>query len=110
MRPYPPTLFRTLLLFPLLFLVSACGSNGGFELPDVGETTIAFTDAASDEVVVFEVDVSDIVFTKAGGSTVSLLARQTRVDFADLASVAELIVGVGLEAGRYESGPERWPA
>ena len=106
-RRYACVLSASLVL-PMLCLAS-CGSGGGENRGGSGggrtsnspSASIVLTDAASDEVEVFEVDVKDIVLTKASGGTVSLLSSSARVDFAALESLGDLIVGVGLEAGFY---------
>jgi hypothetical protein len=82
-----------------LFLGLAACSGGGPSGP--GEVSVVLTDAASDELDSFEVDVSNIVFTRLGGSTVSVLARATRVDFTELETLAELVAGGTLAAGYY---------
>ncbi|MBM4061386.1 MAG: DUF4382 domain-containing protein [Planctomycetes bacterium] len=88
----------------ILFLAALLGagcSNGGGGAPAAGEIALCLTDAASDELAQFEVDVRNIVFTSRSGAMVSVLPRATRVDFVQLESVAELVVARGLEAGVY---------
>jgi hypothetical protein len=68
---------------------------------EMSQATIAFTDAAADELALFEVDVTSVIFHKYSGAAVSVLTKKTRVDFASLEDFAEVIVGVGLEAGYY---------
>ncbi|MGE3171016.1 MAG: DUF4382 domain-containing protein [Planctomycetota bacterium] len=88
------------LLLAATWPAAACnnGSNGG-----TGEVSIVLTDAASDELVQFEVDVANIVLTKASGDTVSVMPRAARIDFADLTTVGELVTAVTLESGTYRS-------
>jgi hypothetical protein len=87
-----------------LFLSLAAAFGGCNSKSDdvaTGEVSVLLTDAASDELDAFEVDVQNIVFTKLGGSTVSVMPRTTRVDFTELETVGELVAGLGLEAGIY---------
>ncbi len=96
--------WSTLPLLAIALLLPSCGGSSSTDATGgTGSAAIVLTDAASDEIDVFEVDVTDITLTKANGSAVSVLARRARVDFAELQSVGELVLGVGLEAGFYES-------
>ncbi len=89
-------------LFPwfavLPFLGCTNGTAGG-----AGEVSFVVADAASDEVVQFEVDIASVVLTSIDGTTINVLPRATRVDFADLHSVGELIHAQQLTAGTYVS-------
>ncbi len=93
-------MFRTALALALTLVTFGCGSGGGGG-SSLGEVSLVLTDAASDELSVFEVDVQNVVFTKLNGNTVSVLPRTTRVDFLELQSLGELITGLSLEAGVY---------
>ncbi|MBL8727229.1 MAG: DUF4382 domain-containing protein [Planctomycetes bacterium] len=98
------TLLTRCLAVSLALTLAGCGSGGGGgggggAMTDV---SLVLTDAASDELSVFEVDVQNVVFTKLNGNTVSVLPRTTRVDFLELESLGELITGVSLEAGTYK--------
>ena len=95
---HKPLLALTLLAFAL----AGCKSGGGSD-PATGELSLLLTDAASDELDQFEVEVSNIVFTKANGNTVSVMPRSTRIDFVALQSLNELVAGLTLEAGSYRS-------
>jgi len=81
----------------------ACSLSGcsGSSSPATGSLNLALTDSASDELDAFEVDVTGITFTKLNGSTVSVLAKSTRIDFTQLDSLSELISTRGLEVGFY---------
>ncbi len=92
MRLPRPSLF---LIWALLVGCSPSTSGGD------GEFTLLLTDAPSDELDVFEVDVRSAVLRRADGSTVSALDTPVRVDFAELESVSELIVGRVLPGGFY---------
>jgi hypothetical protein len=87
------------LSLALLASLPACGSGGGGG--ETGELTLALTDAASDEVDQFEVDVTDVMLTRLDGSTVSVLTRRARVDFAQLTELSELITRHSVPIGTY---------
>lgn len=89
----------------LLFvsILGACGNGGGGGggSADTGNVSLVLTDGATDELTQFEVDVSDIQFTKVGGGRVSLMPRTQRIDFLQLDSVGELVAARDLPAGLY---------
>jgi len=91
-------------LFPYLtsvaLLLGAC-SGGGDDTTATGELSLVLTDAASDELSQFEVDVRDVVFTKLSGNTVHVMPQATRIDFVQLQALNELVTGLSLEAGIY---------
>lgn len=100
MRSFPGS-FAT---FTLAVLLAACGGGGGsFSTGSSNDSsvTISFTDAPSDEVAMFEVDVTDVVLERISGSDVSVLAKKTRVDFAQLTDVGDLVTGGGIPSGFY---------
>ncbi len=75
------------------------GSDGG--LVETGEVQVSLTDAASDEIDRFEVDVLSIDLVKANGAEVAALPLTTRVDFADLVDVAEILTAASVPRGVY---------
>lgn len=66
-----------------------------------GEFTLLLTDAASDELEVFEADVTGAVLHRLDGSTISALTAAVRVDFTELEELSDLIVGRALPNGFY---------
>lgn len=94
-------MLRTTFLSCLLSLVAACSGGSGGSADTTADLSLLLTDAASDELSAFEVDVRDVVFTKVNGDTVEVLPRTTRVDFLQLESLAELVAGRSLDAGAY---------
>src|SRR5262245_10300142 len=87
---------RNLISFLLLASSTAlvgCGGSGG-DSGNSGELTLAFTDAASDDLDQFEVDVTNVMLTRLDGSTASVLTRRMRVDFAQLEELSDLVAGV----------------
>jgi len=95
LRPLWLPLSALLLVLPF----AGCGKTAdGFS-----EVSFALTDAASDELVQFEVDIDNIVLTKLDGTTVSVMPNKTRVDFVDLTSIGELVTAAQLASGTYTS-------
>jgi hypothetical protein len=92
---------RFLPVFALALIGASCSSSN--ETGGPGTVSVVLTDSASDELAQFEVDVSNIVLTKIGGATVSVLTRTTRVDFVQLESINELVTAFDLESGLYTS-------
>src|SRR5262245_21620232 len=96
---------RNVWTFALLATLASCGMDGAGMGTSTGQgdssLTLAFTDAPSDEVDKFEVDVSGIVLHRPSGADVSVLAKAARVDFVELASVADLIADGGVPGGSY---------
>tara|TARA_R110002072_G_scaffold269796_2_gene429126 strand:+ start:38982 stop:40760 length:1779 start_codon:yes stop_codon:yes gene_type:complete len=88
-------------LVALSTLFASCGGGGGGSSGS-GSVSLVLTDNASEELTQFEVDVSNVVFTKASGATVSVMPRSQRIDFLQLDSISELIAAFSLEAGFYE--------
>ena len=83
-----------------LFALVGCSSGAG---NGTGDVSFVLTDAASDELTQFEVDVSGLVLTKQDGTQVSVMPRATRVDFADLTSIGELVTTANMPSGSYTS-------
>ncbi|MBI4607259.1 MAG: DUF4382 domain-containing protein [Planctomycetes bacterium] len=94
----------TCLLVP--FALSACGGGGGGGRSSSssgpgGQVHVLLTDAASDEIDRFEVDIRSIDLVKRNGARVHTLPLTTRVDFADLVEVAELLNAASVPHGAY---------
>jgi len=93
------------VLAALTFAGCGGGSSGGGGTTapaDTGEITLAVTDAATDEIDVFEVDIVGFRFEKRNGASVEILPQTTRVDFADLVTVSEVIAAATVPVGTYE--------
>jgi len=86
------------LALPSLVLAFGCAQAS--DASDA-EFSLLLTDAASDELAVFELDVTGAVLHKAGGATVSVLTTPVRVDFVELEQLTDLIVGGGIPTGFY---------
>jgi hypothetical protein len=89
-----------------LFATPGCGKRSNKEsstatIEQSGTATIALTDAASDQIDLFEVDVVQVTLKKLNGATVATLPRRQRVDFASLTDVSQILVGARIPAGYY---------
>jgi len=103
---------RNLLLSASLCALSAAsiggcsGSSGGggesVAPAQSGEITVAVTDAATDEIDTFEVDIVSFKFDRRSGATVEVLPQTTRVDFAQLVTVSEVVAAATIPVGHYE--------
>lgn len=88
----------------MLFLACGCSDSADKDIEDeFGSATMVLTDAASDDIAVFEVDVNQLTLTKWNNAVVHTLPRRQRVDFAQLTDISQLLVGVRLPAGFYKN-------
>lgn len=108
MRVTKPS-FATGLLWLTLLCVTGCGGGGGGgsstspplgSAPETGEVTVAITDAEGD-FTRYEVDVEAISLRRADGTEVSVLPLTTRIDFAELTEVTELLSVATVPSGDY---------
>jgi hypothetical protein len=89
-------------LFPVLAFVSCSkGGGGGTGGSDAGTVNVALADAPSDQLDRFAVDVKAIDLVREDGAVVHALPLTTRVDFADLLEVAELVNSATVPVGTY---------
>lgn len=78
------------------------GGGGGTATPtSEGDVSLSVTDAASDQIVQFEVDLTAIDLTRLNGAVVHTLPARTRVDFAELVNESQLLSSFGCLAGIY---------
>ncbi len=111
-----PTLRRALgtsLATLMIWLLAACGGGGGgaeatapgatTPAADTGTVTVAVTDAEGD-FLSYTVDVLRIELRKSGpnGSIVQALPATTRVDFAELSNLSEILTTATVPAGSYD--------
>jgi hypothetical protein len=94
---------RFVSLLAAAALVGCGGGGGGSSAPaePQGTVQVAVIDAPSDELDRFEVDIVRIDLVKLNGARVSTLPLTTRVDFADLVEVAELLTAASVPRGTY---------
>ncbi|MEO0366577.1 MAG: DUF4382 domain-containing protein [Pseudomonadota bacterium] len=94
-----------------MLLLAGCGGGGGSttaESPDPiddvqeGQVIVGLTDAEGD-FASYTVDVLSISLERANGTIVETLPNTTRVDFADLTEVTELVSIATVPAGNYVS-------
>lgn len=88
------------ILFAFLSVACSGGSDNGSGAT-TGPVTVAITDAASNDIAVFEVDVTALQFKRASGATVSVLSAPLRVDLASLTDTSSLLWSSRLPIGAY---------
>ncbi|MCI0651276.1 MAG: metallophosphoesterase [Planctomycetes bacterium] len=92
----------------LAWFLSGCGGGGssgggvGAGAGNGSAVQIALTDLASDVIDRFEVDVTSISLVRRNGVQVETLPITTRVDFAELVEIAELITPATVPNGAYD--------
>ncbi len=113
------SLRRVCIAAGLSFFAVACGGGGGgsSSAPDTspptppptgsgagdeGELIIGITDAPGD-FISYAVDVESLTLTSVGGDVVQALPISTRVDFAELTEVTELLSIATVPAGTYRT-------
>jgi hypothetical protein len=84
----------------IFFALLGCSQTSSEQ---TGSATLVLTDAASDQIDVFEVDVVQVTLKKLNGATVTTLPRRQRVDFATLTDVGQILVAARIPAGFYRS-------
>ena len=92
--------------------LAACGGSGDSSAPttstpsataDTGTLLISLTDADGD-FVGYSVDVLSVTLQRLGGGTVEVLPARTRVDFAQLTELADLLAVATLAPGEIVGG------
>jgi len=86
-------------------MLAACGGSSGNSMTappsaDMGAAIVTLQDAAGD-FQSYTVDVVSIKLAKASGAAVETVPATTRVDFAQLVDLSELISGGQIPAGEY---------
>ena len=103
----------------LSFAVAGCGGGGGYadsnapgsapqgcDAATCGTVYIGLTDADGD-FLSYSVDVVSLTLTKANGAMVETLPVSTRVDFAQLVELSELVTAATIPIGDYVAGQIR---
>ena len=96
------------------FGVAGCGGSGSTPptsgppapLPDTGTLLVTLTDAEGD-FVSYSVDVLAVTLQRRGGATVEVLPAATRVDFAQLTELSDLLAAATLAPGDIVGGKIR---
>lgn len=89
-------------LCALPLLTAGCsGSSGSTPGGTTGQVSVAITDAASNDIALFEVDVTGIQLRRATGTTVAVLAAPLRIDLASLTDTSNLLSSAAVPAGSY---------
>ena len=86
------------VLFALPGLAACTAETGGGDSTPA-TLTVALTDAASDELSSFCVDVESIRLVRANGSSVGVLSDTTRVDLVTLTDVSQILNVVQVPVG-----------
>jgi len=84
----------------LVLLGGSCSSGSSGESGDAA-FTLALTDAASDELVSFVVEVDAVELTRPGGAAVGVLPAPITVDLATLVDVSQVLNVVNVPPGLY---------
>jgi hypothetical protein len=94
-------------------VLAGCGGSGGSTAvnppaapPDTGTLLLSMTDADGD-FVSYSVDVLSVTLQRRGGGTVELLPATTRIDFAQLTELSDLLAVATLAAGEIVGGRVR---
>ena len=106
-------LFVTLLsvMFALAFAFVGCGSSSTGPVQLTGtSTTVQFGDAANDQIVKFELNVTSITLTGSGGTadTANLLAHPVEFEFSHSAGAFEPVSLSKVPAGTYSAATIMW--
>jgi len=92
-----PLALGTALAAPLV----SCSS--GTSVGETSSLTFTITDAASDELSSFEVELSSLTVAKAGGTPVSILSEPLRIDLTNLVDLSQIVDVREVPAGLYTS-------
>ena len=92
----------------LILLLAGCGGNPGVSRTSPGTTRVLFTasDAAADQVLALEFDVTSLVLTSNSGATFNVVAPGSSVpiEVAHLSATAQPLAVVDVPQGTYVSG------
>ncbi len=94
-----PRTARTFAFLAASAFLAACGVGGGSS--SEATLSIALTDAASDEIASFTVDVTAIQLTERRGGVVSALAAPVNVDLVTLQELSQVVNVMTVPAGFY---------
>ena len=94
--------------------LAGCGGSGGeptagnppAATPDTGTLLVSITDADGD-FVSYSVDVLSVTLERRGGGTVEVLPATTRIDFAQLTDLSDLLAVATLAPGDIVGGKVR---
>jgi hypothetical protein len=98
------SLFLTALASVVTLGLPACGGGGGGGGSSLGDGTVqmAVTDAPSDQLDLFEVDVNSVTLHRLDGAVTEVLPAVQRVDLADLVALSELLTAATVREGAYD--------
>jgi hypothetical protein len=93
--------YRAVPAVALACLGSCGGSGGSGSTPTDGAVTVAVTDAPSDEVAAFVVEVESFVLRKSDGALVSVLSSPVTVDLTSLTDFSQVLNMASVPVGSY---------
>ncbi len=99
-----PKIARVMVAAILAAGLLSCGGSGGGGGSSTSMLTVALTDAASDEISTFLVDITSIQLTRWSGAVTSVLAAPVTVDLAELTDMSRVINALAVTPGWYTSG------
>jgi hypothetical protein len=99
-RPDPRP-FRVLSGAVLLVLAGCSGGSDSDDGGNSGAVTVAVTDAPSDEVAAFVVEVESFVLHKSDGGQVSVLGSPVTVDLTSLTDFSQVLNMASVPSGSY---------
>jgi len=86
----------------LLSCLGACGGSGSDgNGPSAGAVTVAVTDAPSDDLAAFVVEVESFVLRRSDGALVSVLSSPVTVDLTSLADFSQVLNMASVPVGSY---------
>jgi hypothetical protein len=99
-RPVPRP-FRVVPVAALLALAACSDSSDSGDGSSSGAVTVAVTDAPSDEIAAFVVEVESFVLHKSDGGQVSVLASPVTVDLTSLTDFSQVLNMASVPVGSY---------
>ena len=91
---------RSALLLTAVIVAASCGESGGGSSGDP-TLTFAITDAASEDVESFTVEITSVELTKLGGAVTNVLSTPVTVDLATLTDASQILSIQTIPAGTY---------
>ena len=88
-------------LASLLAVAPSCSSGGGSGGSNSSTITFALTDAPSDDIESFVVEIENVILTRAAGATVSVLSTALEIDLVSLTDVSQVLNVLNVPPGLY---------
>jgi len=98
------------MLFAALVVLAACGGSSSSAAPaPTGASVVTLGDAAADNIVSFEITISDIKLVNSGGVAVDVPGTH-RLEMTHLSATVEDLSHLTIPAGTYTSATIAWSA